>query len=380
MNKKFLICLVYIITILFLVSCSAPVEQVERKNEPPVAIAGDDIICSIGETINLGAGKSYDPDGDRLEYAWEYLGKTVSSEELSLIPDKAGTYEIILLVSDGEKTSKDSVRVTVKEKQEEELTDEIIEETWLIKCTRVIDGDTIELENGDRVRYIGINTPEAGDELGDYATEINKELVEGKEVKLIKDVSDTDKYGRILAYVYIGNIFVNAYLVEEGYAQVATYPPDVKYADLFLELQQKAREEGKGFWGDELEVVGEDVAKEEVAEEQQEQEQQEEPQQEEPPVEEPSYGITVTQLTSPISRGSNATIAINTAPNTYCTITVYYKSGASCAKGLDPKNSDGNGNCSWTWKVGTRTTPGDWKIVINVQDLGQIEQYFTVTK
>lgn len=113
----------------------------------------------------------------------------------------------------------------------------------------------------------------------------------------------------------------------------------------------------------------------EVAEEQQ----QEESQQEDPPAEELSYGITVTQLTSPISRGSNATIAINTAPNTYCTITIYYKSGPSSAKGLDPKNSDGNGNCSWTWKVGTRTTPGDWKIVINVQGIGQIEQYFTVT-
>ena len=60
-------------------------------------------------------------------------------------------------------------------------------------------------------------------------------------------------------------------------------------------------------------------------------------------------------------------------------ITFHYKSGPSKAKGLDPKTSDGNGNCSWTWKVGTNTTPGDWKITITVDNVGQVETYFTVT-
>ncbi len=89
--------------------------------------------------------------------------------------------------------------------------------------------------------------------------------------------------------------------------------------------------------------------------------------------------IEILSLTSPVERGAKASISIKTNPNMLCTITVYYKSGASKAQGLDPKNSDGNGNCSWTWKVGTRTTPGDWRIVIKVQNIGQIEQYFTVT-
>ncbi len=87
----------------------------------------------------------------------------------------------------------------------------------------------------------------------------------------------------------------------------------------------------------------------------------------------------MVSLTSPISRGSQASITINTAPNVLCTITVYYKSGPSEAQGLGPKNSDANGNCTWSWKVGTRTTPGNWRIVITADGVGQIETYFTVT-
>ncbi|MEA2016532.1 MAG: thermonuclease family protein [Actinomycetota bacterium] len=76
---------------------------------------------------------------------------------------------------------------------------------------RVIDGDTIELENGDIVRYIGINTPETDEFYGDIATSKNSDLVLNKTLRLEKDVSETDKYGRLLRYVYVGDIFVNAY-------------------------------------------------------------------------------------------------------------------------------------------------------------------------
>jgi len=117
--------------------------------------------------------------------------------------------------------------------------------------------------------------------------------------------------------------------------------------------------------------------------EEKEQEKKEELPQEEQPVEEEqqvTYGINVVSLTSPISKGSQASITINTAPNVLCTITVYYKSGPSEAQGLEPKNSDGNGNCAWSWKVGSRTTPGNWKIVLTAEGSGQIETYFTVTE
>lgn len=127
-----------------------------------------------------------------------------------------------------------------------------LENTFLV--TRVIDGDTIQLENGKTVRYIGIDTPETKDPrkslqcFGKEALGKNKELIEGKRVRLEKDVSETDKYGRLLRYVYVGDIFVNDYLVRQGYANASTFPPDVKYQEMFIQAQQEARENKRGLW------------------------------------------------------------------------------------------------------------------------------------
>lgn len=131
------------------------------------------------------------------------------------------------------------------------------------QVTRVVDGDTIEVNlNGQiqKVRYLGMNTPETVDPrrgvqcFGHEASDENKKLVEGKQVILTKDISDTDKYGRLLRFVYLpisGNemLFVNDYLVREGYAQIDTYPPDVKFADRFLAAQKQAQAQNKGLWG-----------------------------------------------------------------------------------------------------------------------------------
>lgn len=125
------------------------------------------------------------------------------------------------------------------------------------QVVRVIDGDTIvvvieELEY--RVRYISIDTPETVDPqkpvecYGREASQRNHELVEGKTVELEKDVSETDSFGRLLRYVWVDGDMVNAILVREGYALAVTYPPDVKYQELFLELQRQARAEGQGLW------------------------------------------------------------------------------------------------------------------------------------
>jgi len=120
--------------------------------------------------------------------------------------------------------------------------------------TRVVDGDTIVVDNDYHVRYIGINTPETRhpkrpvEYFGKEASWFNKNLVMGKEVTLEYDVQKFDRYGRLLAYVHAGDIFVNAKLVEEGYAHVFTMPPNVKYANLFLGLQRKARTARKGLW------------------------------------------------------------------------------------------------------------------------------------
>ncbi|KPK41568.1 MAG: hypothetical protein AMJ78_05160 [Omnitrophica WOR_2 bacterium SM23_29] len=114
---------------------------------------------------------------------------------------------------------------------------------------RVIDGDTIVLEDGRRVRYIGIDTPEKRDPYYFEAKEVNKRLVEGKKVRLEYDVGKKDKFGRTLAYVYVGDIFVNTELVKNGYAVIYTVPPNVKYAENFLKHQQDARKAKRGLWG-----------------------------------------------------------------------------------------------------------------------------------
>jgi micrococcal nuclease len=123
------------------------------------------------------------------------------------------------------------------------------------KVTRVIDGDTVEIETGETVRYIGIDTPETkhpdkGVEcFGREAAEKNQELAEGRRVTLEKDVSERDRYGRLLRYVYADGLFINEVLVREGYARTASFPPDVKYQELFRRAEQEAREAGRGLWG-----------------------------------------------------------------------------------------------------------------------------------
>lgn len=121
---------------------------------------------------------------------------------------------------------------------------------------KVVDGDTFEIESGKRVRLIGIDTAESvhpdqsrNTEFGKTASAYTKSMLEGKVVYLEKDVSETDKYGRLLRYVYLENgTFYNELLVKEGMAKPATFPPDVKYADVFVKAQQYARENNIGLW------------------------------------------------------------------------------------------------------------------------------------
>ena len=117
--------------------------------------------------------------------------------------------------------------------------------------TQVIDGDTITIGTGQRVRYIGIDTPEVHPQQEAYGMEAwqaNRQLVEGKKVRLEKDVSNTDKYGRLLRYVYVDDIMVNAELVRLGLAEAKTYPPDTKYQDILAQLEKEARQAGLGMW------------------------------------------------------------------------------------------------------------------------------------
>lgn len=117
--------------------------------------------------------------------------------------------------------------------------------------TRVIDGDTIIIGSGQKVRYIGIDTPEVQPGKEAYGMEAwlaNRQLVEGKEVRLERDVSETDEYGRLLRYVYVDNIFVNAELVRLGLAEAKAYPPDTENQRYLEGLEAVARESGRGMW------------------------------------------------------------------------------------------------------------------------------------
>lgn len=123
------------------------------------------------------------------------------------------------------------------------------------RIERVIDGDTVVGARLGRIRYIGINTPEldapdpAVREMARQAARVNRDLVEGRTVRLALDVQERDRYGRLLAYVWADGTFVNAHLVSEGYAQTMTVPPNVRYASLFLRLEREARAARRGFWG-----------------------------------------------------------------------------------------------------------------------------------
>lgn len=126
------------------------------------------------------------------------------------------------------------------------------------KVVEVVDGDTIKVDINGQVyslRYIGIDCPECKDPrkpvevFSREASAKNSELVEGKEVYLIKDVSEVDKYNRLLRYVFVGDTFVNYELVKEGYAHASTYPPDVACSDFMATAQNSASSLLLGFWG-----------------------------------------------------------------------------------------------------------------------------------
>ncbi len=120
----------------------------------------------------------------------------------------------------------------------------------------VIDGDTVILKDGRHVRYIGINCPEVahgdrpGEPFGRAAERFNRQLVDGKTVRLEYDQDKTDRYGRTLAYLFVDRtLFVNRRMVEAGMAFCVYDPLTAKYAEVLLSAQRKAMSAGKGVWG-----------------------------------------------------------------------------------------------------------------------------------
>lgn len=123
-----------------------------------------------------------------------------------------------------------------------------------VTVSRVLDGDTIELNTGQKIRYIGVDAPELHQIdkrstcFGNEALEANKNLVEGKIVTLEKDQSETDQYGRLLRYVYVENVMIGQKLISEGFARAKDYPPDSRYKTLLKNAEDQAKLNRKGLW------------------------------------------------------------------------------------------------------------------------------------
>lgn len=125
------------------------------------------------------------------------------------------------------------------------------------RVTRVVDGDTVEAHYGGQVvdvRLIGIDTPETVHPsqpvgcLGKEASAFTERNLEGEPIRLEFDIERTDRYGRLLAYVWIGDKLFNEQILAKGFAQVSTYPPNVKYEDRFIKAQRQARNNNRGLW------------------------------------------------------------------------------------------------------------------------------------
>jgi micrococcal nuclease len=129
-----------------------------------------------------------------------------------------------------------------------------------VEVSKFVDGDTFWITNTkeqqEKIRLIGVDAPESRrsgrKEIGFYGREASayvERILNGQKIRLEYDVGRYDRYKRTLAYVYLQDgTFLNAHLVENGYAMVMTVPPNVKYADLFVKLQKEARKKKKGLW------------------------------------------------------------------------------------------------------------------------------------
>lgn len=225
---------------------------------------------------------------------------------------------------------------------------------------RAVDGDTLELEDGTRVRLTGINTPESVDPrrpvewLGKESAAYTASLVEGEEVFIQPSRTPVDRYGRMLAWVWLTDgTFLNAKLVLDGFAQTYTFSDNPDYADLFLQCEREAREAERGLWA----PVPDEAAAEEA------------PAPEEPTEDEGAgaaeiQGLVIVAEPGTVARGAMASITVQTAPGTQCDIVVRYKSGPSKAKGLEPKAAGSDGRITWSWTVGRNTTSGSWPVTV----------------
>ena len=130
------------------------------------------------------------------------------------------------------------------------LKDDSTYDGQIVQVGSVLDGDTIELTNGEKIRYEGIDAPELRDTWGMEAFEYNQTLVNGKSIRLELDRNTRDVYNRLLAYVWVNGEMVNEKLLKEGYAKTYTAKGEkvIRYRDRFREAENEARQDHRGLW------------------------------------------------------------------------------------------------------------------------------------
>lgn len=218
------------------------------------------------------------------------------------------------------------------------------------EVVRVSDGDTIRVRlAGGRevpVRYIGIDTPETVDPRKDVqcygreASAFNAKLVAGKTVELEKDVSETDKYDRLLRYVWADGKMVNEELVRGGYARSSAYPPDVKYQDRFRALEAEARQRGIGLWAADACAATTPASA--------------------APLRTAAAPAASAAFSVVITASSYGTITASTSPGASCTAAARLPSGSmSTAQGLrETRTADATGVVRWSYGTSGNTRPG----------------------
>jgi endonuclease YncB( thermonuclease family) len=119
-----------------------------------------------------------------------------------------------------------------------------------VVITSIIDGDTIRASDGAKIRLIGIDAPELSSKecYATESTQLLKEYILQKEVELVPDRSEVDRYGRLLRYVYYNQELINALMVEKGAAIVKIYPPDIRFQQQLFQAQNEARQHVRGLW------------------------------------------------------------------------------------------------------------------------------------
>lgn len=232
--------------------------QIRQRNKGKVTFSRPGWIVTAGILLSIILGVAF---GDAEEDIVEE--KEVARQEEKAVNEKLDDTEIV----------KENEESTQQLETEENTSDDaqakqqvgIASELGLVAATvsRVTDGDTIVTSDGSKIRLIGVNTPESTtrtEEYGKEASNYTTTKLNGKQIWLQKDVSETDRYGRLLRIVWleipsddmeeneIRTKMFNADLVLNGYAEPSTFPPDVKYSEYFVKFAKEAREQNKGLW------------------------------------------------------------------------------------------------------------------------------------